>query len=219
MAIGNPSRYSSRLPASEGSRAPGRDDAEQIERIGAGQRHVLAGRAAGARTRAAARPLRAPHIARPRIRRRSARRESRPRASSRRQHIKISRHGGSHAASRASSFQKITPQRRSSVRTTCSTASSVALPRTLRAAGRRTSAHRPGIRHAEQRHAPLAAAAATPSACRAGRSAPAARAGRRSCRNSRCRAPPAPPAPPPPRPAACRRCRRSRRRTKRRAPR
>ena len=132
----------------------GRDDAEQIERIGAGERHVLPGTACDA-PRAAARTASGVAYCSPENPATKRPPRISPRASSRRQQLRMSRHGGSQLASRASSFQKMTPQRRSSVRTTCSTASSSRSGR-CGALERRTSAQRPASAMRKQRQAPLA---------------------------------------------------------------
>ena len=99
-----------------------------------------------------------------------------PRASSRRQHMSSSRHGGSQSASRASRRQKMTPQRRSSVRTTCSTVSaSPACVAGSCAAGRAMRDQRP--------------AASIPNSARRRRRRPAAAPRRRSAGTSSARSP------------------------------
>ncbi len=146
------------IAGERGQPRPGRDDADQIQRIGGRQRYESAACAVCGARRAAGRRPPASHIARRRNRRRSGRREFRPAPPG----------GGNTSVSRATAAansprapaasRKSRPSGAAASRTTCSTASSLA--RSER--GRRGPPHqRPAsrIRHAEQGQSALAARA------------------------------------------------------------
>ena len=158
-AIGRPSRYSRRLPVSAASRAR-REDADQIERIGGRERHVLARSGLAAHIAQAAHRLRGSRIVRPRSPRRSVRRGSR----------RAPPGGGSIGGCRARAAAN-RPRARAASRKSRPSGAAACAPRARpprrgrcasAAASRRTSAQRPAsaMPNSASRLAPAAARAA-----------------------------------------------------------
>ena len=186
VAIGRPSRYSTRAPPTRGDARPRQHGAQHVRRIGGGEADECAverlaahlaqrATASGSANCSPDRPAmkRPPRIS--------------PRASRRRQTRTRSRHGGSQAGlalEQAPADDAVAAQQRSRhVLDARRRALGVARPA---AAGGAAADQRPAPRilDAEQRAAPAAPRARRRAASTA---APAARAGRRSCRSGRAR--------------------------------